>query len=63
VPRVSGQSADGLLLKAVSVIGSGAKAMKYFLFGPEYLFPGETSAAVQFLIVNIIASFVVCQID
>jgi hypothetical protein len=46
VPRDSGQSADGLLLKVLSVIGSGAKALKYFLFGPEYLFPGTCTGLV-----------------
>jgi hypothetical protein len=29
----------GLFLKIVALIGSGAKAVKYFSFGPEYLFP------------------------
>jgi hypothetical protein len=34
VPRVSGQLADGIQLKILALIGGGAKALKYFTFGP-----------------------------
>ena len=30
----------GLLLKIMSLVGGGGKAIKYFEFGPEYMFPG-----------------------
>lgn len=41
VPRSGGQQSDGAVLKAISLVGSGAKALKYFVFGPEYNFPGN----------------------
>ena len=43
VPRTSGDPAmpDGIVKKALSVVASGAKSLKYFMFGPEYLFPGN----------------------
>jgi hypothetical protein len=31
----------GLLLKIMAFIGGGAKAISYFQFGPEYLYPGN----------------------
>jgi hypothetical protein len=43
VPRTSGDPTrpDGIVKKAISVVASGAKALKYFTFGPEYTFPGR----------------------
>eukprot|EP00041_Stephanoeca_diplocostata_P036202 m.1308910 g.1308910 ORF g.1308910 m.1308910 type:complete len:675 (+) comp24822_c0_seq8:972-2996(+) len=41
VPRSGGQLAEGAVLKAISLVGGGAKSMKYFVFGPEYNFPGN----------------------
>eukprot|EP01050_Picozoa_sp_SAG11_P021156 SAG11_NODE_3708_length_2267_cov_1.899908_1_plen_90_part_00 len=37
------QMEGGLFRKIMAFVGSGAKAVKYFQFGPEYLFPGEES--------------------
>ena len=36
----------GLLKRAVTLIGSGAKGMDYFEFGPEPMFPGNCFSAV-----------------
>ena len=33
VPRAGGQEPDGLLKKAVAIIGSGGKALKFYVFG------------------------------
>jgi hypothetical protein len=41
IPRTSGDRADGLLQKVMCLVGSGGKAVKYFVFGPEYNFPGN----------------------
>ena len=41
VPRAGGQSPDGLLQKAAAIVGSGGKALKFYVFGPEYNFPGN----------------------
>jgi hypothetical protein len=43
VPRSSGDPSrpDGIVKKVLSVVASGAKAVKYFTFGPEYMFPGN----------------------
>ena len=38
VPRSAG---DGIAMKILSVVGSGGKALKYFVFGPEYNFPSN----------------------
>ena len=48
VPRTSGDPTrpEGIVKKAVSVLASGGKALKYFMFGPEYLFPGERYTVV-----------------
>jgi hypothetical protein len=40
VPRAGGQLSDGLLMKMMAIIGSGGKALKFYVFGPEYNFPG-----------------------
>ena len=41
VPRTSGDRPDGLVQKILSVVGHGGKAIQYFVFGPEYAFPGN----------------------
>lgn len=41
VPRTAGDQEDGIIQKIVSLIGHGAKGLQYFVFGPEYLFPGN----------------------
>ncbi|HUT34456.1 MAG TPA: beta-galactosidase trimerization domain-containing protein [Planctomycetota bacterium] len=41
IPRTAGDRADGILQKILCVVGSGGKAIKYFVFGPEYNFPGN----------------------
>lgn len=41
VPRASGDGPDGLLKKTMCLVGSGGKAVKYYVFGPEYAFPGN----------------------
>ena len=41
VPRSGGQQAGGLLRRAIALAGSGAKALRYFKFGPEYTSPSN----------------------
>jgi hypothetical protein len=41
VPRTSGNRADGLQQKLLCLVGNGAKAVSEFMFGPEYVFPGN----------------------
>jgi hypothetical protein len=41
VPRTAGDRKDGILQKILSVVGHGGKAVEYFVFGPEYAFPGN----------------------
>jgi len=41
IPRAAGQLEDGILQKILCVAGHGGKAIKYFVFGPEYSFPGN----------------------
>ena len=41
IPRTAGDRKDGILQKVLCVLGSGGKAIKYFVFGPEYNFPGN----------------------
>lgn len=41
IPRTAGDREDGILQKILSIVGSGGKAVKYFVFGPEYNFPGN----------------------
>lgn len=41
IPRTAGDREDGILQKILCVVGSGGKAVKYFVFGPEYNFPGN----------------------
>ena len=35
VPRAGGQLPDGLLMKMMAIVGSGGKALKFYVFGPE----------------------------
>lgn len=41
IPRTSGDRDSGLLQKILTLVGSGAKSLEYFVFGPEYNFPGN----------------------
>ena len=41
IPRTAGDRPDGILQKILCLVGSGGKAIKYFVFGPEYNFPGN----------------------
>ena len=41
IPRTAGQRQDGIIQKILTVIGSGGKGLEYFVFGPEYAFPGN----------------------
>jgi len=41
IPRTAGQRQDGIVQKILTVIGNGGKGLEYFVFGPEYNFPGN----------------------
>ena len=41
IPRTAGDRPDGIVQKVLSVVGHGGKAVKYFVFGPEYAFPSN----------------------
>ncbi len=41
IPRTAGDRDDGILQRILCIVGSGGKAVKYFVFGPEYNFPGN----------------------
>ncbi|MBF0532953.1 MAG: putative Ig domain-containing protein [Candidatus Omnitrophica bacterium] len=41
VPRSAGGRENGILQKILTLAGSGAKMIEYFVFGPEYVFPGN----------------------
>jgi Beta-galactosidase trimerisation domain len=41
VPRAGGDREDGILQKILTLIGSGAKVINTYIFGPEYSFPGN----------------------
>ena len=41
IPRTAGSRPEGIVQKILTVVGSGAKGHKYFVFGPEYVFPGN----------------------
>jgi hypothetical protein len=47
VPRAGGQEAGGILKRAIAIIGSGAKALRYFMFGPEYSYRKFTSVFIH----------------
>jgi hypothetical protein len=50
VPRASGDRQDGLLQKVLALIGSGAKAMQSYVFGPEYTFPSNTYSEIPHIL-------------
>jgi hypothetical protein len=41
IPRTAGDRKQGILQKVLSIVGHGGKAIEYFVFGPEYNFPGN----------------------
>jgi len=41
IPRTAGGRAEGIIQKILCITGSGGKTIKYFVFGPEYNFPGN----------------------
>jgi hypothetical protein len=41
VTRSSGSQAGGLLQRPISMVGNGAKAIRYYNLGPEYSFPAN----------------------
>jgi hypothetical protein len=41
VGRTAGGREGGIMQKVLSIAGSGGKAIQYYLFGPEYNFPGN----------------------
>lgn len=41
VPRSAGDRDDGILQRILAIAGHGGKTIKYFVFGPEYNFPGN----------------------
>ncbi len=41
IPRTAGGRKEGITQKILSITGHGGKAIKYFVFGPEYAFPGN----------------------
>jgi hypothetical protein len=41
IPRTAGDRKDGVAQKVLAIVGSGGKLIKYFVFGPEYNFPGN----------------------
>ncbi|HEX8650598.1 MAG TPA: beta-galactosidase trimerization domain-containing protein [Pyrinomonadaceae bacterium] len=41
VGRVAGGRESGIMQKALSIAGSGGKAIHYYWFGPDYNFPGN----------------------
>ncbi|OGV69968.1 MAG: hypothetical protein A2340_09225 [Lentisphaerae bacterium RIFOXYB12_FULL_60_10] len=45
IPRTAGQLEEGILQKIMAIVGCGGKAIKYFVFGPEYNFPGNCYSA------------------
>ncbi len=47
IPRTSGQRPGGMPQKILSLVGNGAKSIKFFTFGPEYNFPGNCYSEVR----------------
>ena len=41
IPRTAGAMPDGMMYKMMALVGHGAKELKFFVFGPEYNFPGN----------------------
>ena len=50
IPRTAGGRQDGVLQKILTIAGSEGKALKYFVFGPEYNFPGNCYSHKSFLL-------------
>jgi hypothetical protein len=46
IGRTAGNPQDGMLQKVLTLVGSGAKAIFYYNFGPEYNFPGNCYSEV-----------------
>jgi hypothetical protein len=46
IGRTGGEPLDGYMQKVLTLIGSGAKAVFYYNFGPEYNFPGNCYSEV-----------------
>ena len=46
IGRTAGEPVDGMLQKILTLVGSGAKAVFYYNFGPEYTFPGNCYSEV-----------------
>lgn len=53
VPRTSGGRESGLLQRILAVVGGGGKAIKHYVFGPEYMFPGNCYSDKSFLLPRI----------
>lgn len=41
IPRTAGSMDEGIGYKILSLVGHGARTVKFFTFGPEYNFPGN----------------------
>lgn len=46
VGRADGKPQDGMEQKVLALVGNGAKAIFYYVFGPEYNFPGNCYSGV-----------------
>ncbi len=40
IPRCSGDVRNGMAQKLLALVGNGAKTVKFFTFGPDFMFPG-----------------------
>jgi len=47
IPRTSGARPGGMPQKLLALIGNGAKTINFFVFGPEYSFPGNCYSEVS----------------
>jgi hypothetical protein len=41
IPRTAGDRVGGIIQKVLCIFGHGGRAVQYFVFGPEYNFPGN----------------------
>ncbi|HEX5412399.1 MAG TPA: hypothetical protein VFZ27_11145 [Terriglobia bacterium] len=46
VGRTAGKPMDGFVQKVLTLVGSGAKTIFYYEFGPEYSFPGNSYSEI-----------------
>lgn len=53
IGRAAGKPMDGLLQKILTLVGSGAKGVFYYNFGPEYTFPGNCYSNVPGVVVQL----------